>query len=249
MHDATRPIDTSVAAPSASAGAMNGRPPAGKYVAITGAIAAGATTLSTVLRERLHWTRYEDEHVHASNAFFRDAYADFPRWGFHSQVNFMLASAERHAGLRVTLERDPPNDVPIMEDRTPFEHTGAYLRAYRKAGLLSQREADLLERLGQALSSVYVTPDLLVFRRISEEQMVRRVRERNRPGEADASIEFLSAVRDSFEEMMAQWTRSPLIVLSSDVDVLDPAQAEEVTRMISLALTGSDLERRGGSDE
>lgn len=98
MRDARRPVDTSSIT-------------RGGYVAITGAIAAGATTLSTVLHDRLHWTRYEDERVHTSNAFFQSAYADFPRWGFHSQVHFMVASAERHVSLRAHLDNHlPPGD-------------------------------------------------------------------------------------------------------------------------------------------
>lgn len=70
-----------------------------RYVAITGAIAAGASTLTHALIRQLGWEPLMEGAIEVNNAFFIDACNDFPRWGFHSQVDFLTRSAERHQQL------------------------------------------------------------------------------------------------------------------------------------------------------
>jgi deoxyadenosine/deoxycytidine kinase len=110
-----------------------------RYVAITGAIAAGASTLAHMLIQQLEWEPLLEGAIEINNAFFVDAYNDFSRWGFHSQVDFLTRSAERHLKLVGKLHGPEAAQANvIVEDRTPFEHTGAYLLAYRRLHWISK---------------------------------------------------------------------------------------------------------------
>ncbi|MGH8425616.1 MAG: deoxynucleoside kinase, partial [Pseudomonas fluorescens] len=84
-----------------------------RYVAITGAIAAGASTLAHALIRQLGWELLPEGTIEVDNEFFVDAYHDFPRWGFHSQVDFLTRSAERHLLLAGKLHRSEPTQTNV----------------------------------------------------------------------------------------------------------------------------------------
>ncbi|MGH7870323.1 MAG: deoxynucleoside kinase, partial [Candidatus Dormibacteraceae bacterium] len=183
-----------------------------RYVAITGAIAAGASTLTHALIRKLGWEPLLEEAVEVYNPFFMDAYADFPRWGFHSQVDFLTRSAERHLQLVDQLHRPEATQATvIVEDRTPFEHTGAYLVAYQRLHWISDREAQALERLTRVVERHYIVPDLLIFREASLVQLVSRTTRRARPGEQHLDSRVLDEVHRSFSEFIGNWDRSPVL--------------------------------------
>jgi len=110
-----------------------------RYVVVTGAIAAGASTLSQVLAERLGWQTHLEGHVEVDDDFFSRAASDLNRWGLASQAHFLLASVDRHAALKARLKAAAPGHV-IVEDRTPFEHTAVYVAAHELTGALPVKQ-------------------------------------------------------------------------------------------------------------
>lgn len=193
-----------------------------RYVAITGAIAAGKSTLAHALVRQLGWEPLLEGTIEVNNAFFVDAYSDFPRWGFHSQVDFLTRSAERHLQLVGKLHGPEVTQANvIVEDLTPFEHTGAYLLTYRRLHWISEREAQALERLARILEQHYVVPDLLIFREASLAQLVARTTRRARPGEQKLDSQMLDEVRRSFSEFVSHWDRSPILTVAATTDLFD----------------------------
>lgn len=192
---------------------------------VTGAIGAGATTLAQLLIHQLKWAGYLEGPIEQDNPFLGDAYRDFSRWGFHSQTHFLLSSVRRHDALRHALAEMNSAAPVIVEDRTPFEHTGAYLASYEKLGRIPAREASLLRDLTQVLERNYLPPDLLIYREMTPGQLTARVTERGRPGEEAADFELLETVRASFDEFIAGWDRSEKIIVPAEVDVLEPTVA------------------------
>lgn len=193
-----------------------------RYVAITGAIAAGASTLAQALIRQLGWEPLMEGAIEVNNAFFIDACNDFPRWGFHSQVDFLTHSAERHLQLAGKLhEPEATQANVIVEDRTPFEHTGAYLLAYRRLRWISEREAEVLERLTRVVERNYVVPDLLIYREASLAQLVARTARRARPGEQQLGSQMLDEARRSFSEFIEHWDRSPVLTVAATTELFD----------------------------
>jgi len=206
------------------------------YVVATGSIAAGASTISERLIDRLGWKGHLEGHVEVDNPFFGDANSEFGRWGFHSQVHFLLASIHRHDALAAALAEVNLAAPAIVEDRTPFEHTGAYLETYARLGRLSEREAELLRELTVVLERSYLVPDLVIYRELADDQLRGRVVARGREGETQ-DLELLCALRDSFNEFIAGWDRSPKIIVPADVDVLDNTVFERIVEQVTHALS------------
>lgn len=118
-------------------------------MAVTGAVAAGTSTLADVLANRLGWRTHLEGHIELDNPFFARAEVGAPGAAFASQVHFLLASADGHrvlSGLLVAPAAGSDARLVVVEDRTPFEHTGAYVPALLRTGRLDEDEAAVLVR-------------------------------------------------------------------------------------------------------
>lgn len=189
------------------------------YVVTTGAVAAGATTLATTIAKRWDAATLLEGQIEVNNPFFADAQADPARWMFHSQTDFLAASAKRHEELRQL--RASTSAAIILEDRTPFEHHGVYTTSARTMGYLSEREFAVLSDVAASFERDYVTPDLLVYREMTVDQLRDRVHVRGRAGESD-DFDRLRHILDAFEQFAADWTRSPIVRVAADVDLMTP---------------------------
>jgi len=208
-----------------------------KYVVVTGPLGSGASTLAKLLHRRLGWMLLEEGEIDRHNAFFADALSDFRRWGFQNQVDFLTTSAERHIDLASTFSSWTKTEpLVVVEDRTPFEHTGVYLRAHAASERISLRETQLLERLTEVLERLYLAPDLLVVRQARPKQLLDRVHSRRRAGEDGIDEGFVESVIEAYEQFVAGWTKSPILLIGDDVDVLDPHQADVTIDSIEAAL-------------
>ncbi|WES64100.1 deoxynucleoside kinase [Microbacter sp. GSS18] len=188
-----------------------------KYVVVTGSVGAGATTVANLLLTRWQADALLEGQIEENNPFFKDAQADPHRWAFASQAHFLAASAVRHAELSTILEASESDFV--IEDRTPFEHNGAYASSSHELGYISDREYGLLNDLAREIEKQYLLPDLLIYREMTSEQLVERVVNRGRDGES-ADAERLGAIHRAFEAFIASWDKTPVVRIPASVDVL-----------------------------
>lgn len=189
-----------------------------KYIVVTGSVAAGATTVANLILDRWDGTDLLEGQIEQINPFFKDAQEDPHRWSFASQAHFLAASAARHRELRSRLEGATGF---VVEDRTPFEHHGAYSLSAYESGYLSEREYALLSDLAREIEPGYLVPDVVVYREMTQQQLVERVKSRGREGESD-DPKRLAAIHAAFETFIDDWNRSPLVRVPSEVDVFEP---------------------------
>ena len=75
------------------------------YVSVCGPLAAGKTSVVTLLASRLGWSLLlEDLSV---NPYLRDYYSDMPRWGFRTVTAFMVHALTQASEVRDRLAREP----------------------------------------------------------------------------------------------------------------------------------------------
>jgi len=211
-----------------------------QLIAITGPIAAGATTLARRLCELRGWTPMFERDVEATNPFFRRYNADPPRWAFPNQIGFLTQSLELHAaisggGPSPDRLKSTQSHI-IVQDYTPFEHTEVYAEVQGLRGVLTADELGLLLRLARAIAPLYVVPSVLVYRPLSADSLQRRVQERNRPSEQAIDPAFLRAVSERFEQWVAGWKRSPVVRVDAEADVFNDSILHEIAVKIERAL-------------
>lgn len=201
-----------------------------RYVVTTGSVGAGATTVAGVIVANWNADSLLEGQIEQLNPFFIDAQQNPARWGFASQAHFLAASAGRHATLGRMLT-DTDADF-IVEDRTPFEHHGAYSVANYALGSLSEREFVLLEALAREIEKQYKVPDLLIYREMTDKQLIERVLDRGREGEA-ADAERLRAFHRAFEEFAGSWDRSAIVRVPAELDVKSPEGEAELVELLT----------------
>ncbi|OAN38847.1 deoxynucleoside kinase [Microbacterium sp. H83] len=201
-----------------------------RYIVATGAVAAGATTVANIVMSRWNADELLEGQIEKLNPFFIDAQNDPARWGFASQAHFLAASAERHEKLRTRLQ-DTSADI-IIEDRTPFEHHGAYSRANHEQKTLSDREFALLAALNREIEKQYEVPALLIYREMTDEQLVERVLSRAREGEA-ADVVRLRAFHQAFERFADEWDKSAIVRVPADWELMAPEGQEQLVDLLT----------------
>jgi deoxyadenosine/deoxycytidine kinase len=192
-----------------------------KLVAITGTIGAGATTLSNRLVQIMGWKPLLEADVETNNPFFA-LYNQRPKeYAFHNQVTFLTKSAEEHRRLYA----EGMSEQIYVQDFTPFEHVGVYSNVQKEVGNLTNEEFNILDRLSSVLSTIYITPRVLVYRQTPDGDLLRRIQERARPSELILPQAFLEKVNQRFEAWVHEWEYSPVVIVGPNIDVRSDDEA------------------------
>src|ERR1700733_443773 len=115
------------------------------------------------------------------NEFIADFYKDKERWALGAQLAFLIS---RYEQLRTI---PPSRSRPVVSDYTQAKDP-IFART-----LLHDREVELYERLSIALDASVSRPDLTVYVDASNDVLLDRIRQRNRPYEASIDAEYLEA--------------------------------------------------------
>src|ERR1700733_351243 len=141
------------------------------------------------------------------NEFLSDFYADRERWALSAQLAFLISRYEQLRTIPASRSRPVVSDYPQAKD--PI-----FARA-----LLHDREVELYERLSVGLDASVSRPDLTVYVDASDDILLHRIRERNRPYEVSIDAKYLNALRDAYARHHNSTGR--LQVLTIDTSVLD----------------------------
>lgn len=180
---------------------------ASMYLAISGNIGSGKSSLTRMLSERYGLLAVYEPH--AENPYLADFYADMPRYAFHSQVYFLSKRLEQHLSL-INTARD------VIQDRTVFEDAGIFARNLFEAGQMQERDWNTYLGLYRGILPALRTPDLLLHIDASLPTLQSRIAQRGRDYEQAIPAEYLLALNDLYDRWVSRYTHSPVIRLSGD---------------------------------
>lgn len=178
------------------------------YIAISGNIGSGKTSLVEMLSSRLG---YEPFFERIDNPYLDSFYQDMARWSFNLQMSFLSKKT-----LQVKEIMDSKND--IIQDRTIFEEAYVFVRNLNRMGLMSTQDYELYMTFFDLLTAGIRRPDIIVYLKASIPTLISQIRRRGREYEMGIQPEYLEGLNELYDDWIAGYDGRVIIV---DVDRYD----------------------------
>jgi deoxyguanosine kinase len=175
------------------------------YIAFEGPIAAGKTTIATLLAAHLESDLLLEDFE--SNEFLADFYACRDRWSLPMQLWFLSARVPRLPSIHRPVQR------PTVADYTARKDT-LFARL-----LLDGRELRLFNRVSAMVANDLCHPDLIIYLDAKTDVLLKRIRLRGRAYEETIDAAYLDALRSAYDEDLNP--AQGLSVLRCDTSTLD----------------------------
>lgn len=203
------------------------------FIAIAGNIGVGKSTLVALLAQHLGWEPVFE--AVSENPYLADFYDDMDRWGFHSQMFFLIRRLQQHHELVM-------RSGPILQDRSVYEDAEIFARNLYDRGHMSTRDWGTYFELYQTLATMLKPPDLVIYLRASVPTLRHRIAGRGRDYEHGIADSYLHDLNQLYDGWVERFTLSP--ILTVDTNNLDYVQHEEhlqqIWETISNRLHGRD---------
>jgi deoxyadenosine/deoxycytidine kinase len=209
-------------------GRAGGTGPVKWFVAMSGNIGSGKSTLTTLLCQHLGWTPYYE--VVDENPYLPDFYGDMARWSFHLQVFFLTRRFHHHQEIL----RAPQS---VVQDRTIYEDVEIFARNLYLQGLMDERDFRTYQDLFRLMVELLRPPDLVIYLRAPVELLVDRIRRRGREFERQIPRDYLMVLNERYEDWVARFTACPVLTLDAgeiDLSRLDRVVQQMQERLSSL---------------
>ncbi|AHM58335.1 deoxynucleoside kinase [Flammeovirgaceae bacterium 311] len=201
------------------------------YVAVSGNIGSGKTTLTTKLAKHYGW-KAEFEAVD-NNPYLEDFYADMKRWAFHLQIYFLNSRFKQLTDIA-------SRDFTTIQDRTIYEDAYIFAANLYKSQLLNDRDYHNYLNLFHSMMEYAKAPDLLIYLRADIPKLVSQIQKRGRSYEDAIRLDYLKNLNKHYEEWIANYSLGRLLVI--DVNNLDFVNNVEdfagIVEKIELELNG-----------
>ena len=189
------------------------------FCAVAGNIGSGKSTLTRLLADRLAWRPYY-EHVDGT-PYLADFYARMDRWSFHLQIYFLSKRFQHHQEIMAIPES-------VIQDRTIYEDAEIFARNLHANGYLDDRDFENYCELFSIMTQFLDPPDLLIYLRTSVPVLEDRIRTRGRDYEQTIPTAYLEQLDGHYEDWIARYDLSPVLVVETDARNLVDEEAELV---------------------
>jgi len=193
------------------------------YVAISGVIGTGKTTLTEAFARRFNaHPEYErlDE-----NPFLGTFYEDRERWGLHTQLSFLASRFKQQQSLN---NKDLFRDVVVtdyMFDKDPI------FASINVKG----NDYDLYRTLFDLMRPAVPTPDLIVYLQSSTDRLMKNIEKRGREVEKSITREYIQELNVAYDNFFFKYVGSPVLMINvSDIDfVEETSYMEEIFHAVA----------------
>ena len=175
------------------------------YLAISGNIGSGKTTLAEKLGKYYNWeVEYE---VVDKNPYLPDFYDDMSQWSFHTQIFFLNTRFRQN----LKIQKKGKN---IIQDRTIYEDAHVFAKNLNQTGFLADREFETYLALYDSMSAFIKPPDLLIYLKADIPKLVERIHNRGRAYENLIRIDYLRDLNALYEDWISQYRDSKVLTIN-----------------------------------
>ncbi len=199
------------------------------HIVIEGPLGVGKTSLAGMLAQRLD-AEILLEDVE-ENPFLVDFYRDPKKYGFQTQVFFLLRRYQQALQLSQIglFNRVLITDYLFDKDRI------------FAASNLDEKEFRLYDQIYGLLKKRLAPPDLVIFLQARTDVLMDRIRRRGRKFERGIGTKYLEKINRSFNEFFFHYNEAPLLVVNaSEIDFVHlPEDFEDLVSRIQEMKSGT----------
>jgi deoxyadenosine/deoxycytidine kinase len=182
------------------------------FVAVSGNIGAGKSSLARLLGEHFHWKPYYESVD--NNPYLADFYADMPRWSFHLQVYFLSNSFKGHKEIVESNES-------VIQDRTIYEDAEIFARNLYTIGRMTERDFANYISLFKVMMEYLKPPDLMIYLKASVDMLLLQIARRGRDFEKGIERVYLEQLNVLYDDWIARYKHRLLIIESDHLDFVN----------------------------
>lgn len=189
------------------------------YIGIAGIIGVGKTTLTTELGRKLDYkTAFEAVN---GNPYLTDFYKDMDKYGAIMQIWLLNARLRQHKEFAAALSNGSIKGV--VQDRTIWEDT-IFAKMLYEQGRITQRDYNTYLDLFDNMIKDLVFPSVLVYLDCSVDTAMTRIKARGRAAEASITKEYITDLRDNYEQFVEQAKGAGMNVVRINWNKFQPVQ-------------------------
>jgi len=200
----------------------------GLYIAISGSIASGKTTLTKKLSDRFGWKPYYESVK--SNPYLESFYSDMRAYALPLQTYFLINRFSDHKEII-------SSGNSSIQDRTIYEDHEIFSRNLFLYNNMSERDYMTYRSLFDIMTSYLKPPDLIIYLKAELSTLKRRIIERGRDYEQNISLEYLRQLNERYDEWIESCDYSKIITIP--IDKLDFKNNENDFNYISEKIVAS----------
>ena len=199
------------------------------YIALEGPIAVGKTSLaqllSTELGARLILEDFED------SPFLSDFYNDPERFGFQTQLFFLLQRYRQQQELR---------QVDMFQKLLVTDYMFVKDRLFASLNL-NEKEMQLYDTVANLLERNVIKPDLVIYLQADTDLLMRNIAKRGRAMENNITWEYIDALNQVYTEYFFRYQETPLVIINTNnIDfVKNESDLQEVINYIRQPVSGT----------
>ncbi len=174
------------------------------YIAIEGPIGVGKTSLaqllSTELGARLVLEDFED------NPFLPDFYNDPERFGFQTQLFFLLQRYRQQQDLR---------QVDMFQKLLITDYMFVKDRLFASLNL-GDKEMQLYDTVASLLERNIIRPDIVIYLQADTDVLMKNIEKRGRNMEKNVTWEYIDALNQVYTEYFFRYQDTPLVIINTN---------------------------------
>ncbi|MEE3152494.1 MAG: deoxynucleoside kinase [Candidatus Neomarinimicrobiota bacterium] len=174
------------------------------YIAIEGPIGVGKTSLAELLSKelgaRLVLEDFED------NPFLPDFYNDPERFGFQTQLFFLLQRYRQQQDLR---------QVDMFQKLLITDYMFVKDRLFASLNL-DDKEMHLYDTVASLLERNIIKPELVIYLQADTDVLMKNIEKRGRNMERNVTWEYIDALNQVYTEYFFRYQDTPLVIINTN---------------------------------
>lgn len=194
------------------------------YIAITGNIGCGKTTLTEILSSRLGITPYYETN---DNPYIGDFYDDMSRWSFNLQVYFLASRIMQVSDIL-------RSNSDLVQDRTVYEDAYIFAENLHDMGLMATRDYETYMKIFSMSSEVIPHPDVMIYIKASVPTLINQIQKRGRAYEMSIQEGYLERLNTKYEQWIGSVYKGKVITIDADRDdfMANPQVLEPIIKQL-----------------